>query len=381
MHFRNQLNLCFTEACGDLAFVFLFRGCQLSTRQAYNYIDALIKDPERDVTEILPVRSRKFDSPPAILQKHSPLSSSLNLPISNSKNVTAHHNHLKYSPPQQPNSKNSAPTSVLSVSKSSSKASLNQTAPTQSRLPPRMTGMNTVTTTATVVKVESAGWVSKAAPTNQNSVPLKRPQSSNPQHSPVAVVKSAVSKQSIISTAKQLPKPIGSNRPLKTYPSKESTQTTQCTKTAPSVSTQHVSGAHVTTAHSHNQNSSALNSFFSQVAAQARSPMIWNGPEINPEGSSIVATSVPSHTVSATTSQCFVPTSIMAQSTSPTPSLSPTPSNSASPSPCCPSEERPHLNPIGTERAHKRSTNSVANISRIPAFQPSKFENSAKGRI
>jgi len=348
------------------------KGCQVSTRQAYNYIDALIKDPERDVTEILPVRSRKFDSPPAILQKHSSLSSSPNLPISNSKNATTHHNHLKYSPPQLPNSKTSVPTIAPPVSKLTSKTSLTQNAPTQSRLPPRMTGVNTVTTTATVVKVESAGWVSKAAPTNQNSFSLKRSQASNPQHSPVAVVTPAASKQSIISNAKQLPKPIGSNRPLKTYPNKESTQTTQCTKTAPSVSTQHGSGAHVTTAHSHNQNSSALNSFFSQVAAQARSPMIWNGPEINPEGNSIVATSLPPHTVSATTAQCFVPTSIMAQSTSPTPSLSPTPSNSASPSPCCPSEERPHLNPIGTERAHKRSTNSVANMSRVPAFQPSK---------
>ena len=351
------------------------RGSQLSTRQAYNYIDALIKDPERDVTEILPVRSRKFDPSSAVSHKHSSLNNSPNLPSSTSKTATVQGNHSKSSPPhQQSHPKHSAPTSVSPVTRPTNKASSAQNASPQSRLPPRMAGANTAVTT-TIVKIESAGWVSRTTAANQNGVSVKRTQTTSLQNIPVTIIKPIVSKQSVISTSKPLPKPIGSNRPVKTQINKESTQTTQSTKTVPSISTQHVSGTHVTTTHSVNQNSSALNSFFSQVATQARSPMIWNGPEIGPEGNGVIVTSAASHAVAATTSQCFVPTSVMAHSSSPTPSVSPTPSNSASPSPSCMNEERPHLNPIGTERAHKRcSTNSTPNVPRMPEFQPSKYK-------
>ena len=364
---------------GSMLVYLLFRGSQLSTRQAYNYIDALIKDPERDVTEILPVRSRKFDSSSTATHKHSSLANSPTLPSSSSKTATTQYSTLKSSPPnqqsfQQLHSKHSAPVCVSPATRSTSKSLLTQNASPQNRLPPRMGGASTVATAAatTIVKIESAGWASRTPTTNQNNVSLKRV--SSHQVIPVTVIKPTVTKQSVISTSKPLPKPIGSNRPVKTHINKESTQTTQSTKTSPSVSTQHVSGAHINTTHSLSQNSSTLSSFFSQVATQARSPMIWNGPEISSDGNGIIVTSSTSHTAVTTSSQCFVPTSVMAHSASPTPSVSPTPSNSTSPSPSCANEERPHLNPIGTERAHKRSsTNSVPNIPRMPAFQPSEY--------
>ena len=376
----------FLSDCHDNLFC---RGSQLSTRQAYNYIDALIKDPERDVTEILPVRSRKYDlSSSTVTHKHSSLINSPNLSSSISKTSSAQQNHLKSSPPsaahqlsyQQPQYKHTAPVTVSPVAKPITKTSLAQNAAPQSR-PLKIGGTNTAsstttTTTTTIVKVESTGWASTTTSTttttpNLNNFQVKRNQApSTHQNIPVTVIKSTVSSK--VSSSKPLPKPIGSNRPVKSHVNKESTQTTQSTRTAPSVSSQHVSTTHVSTTHSISQRSSALNSFFSQVATQARSPMIWNDPEVFNEGSDVIVTSAISHSTTTTTSQCFIPTSVMTHNTSPTPSLSPTPSNSASPSPSGTNEERPHLNPIGTERAHKRcSTGNVPSVPRMPAFQPS----------
>lgn len=350
----------------------------------------MIKDPERDVTEILPLRSRKFESPPSA-HKHSYLNISPN-GSSSVKTSTVQLNHLKFSPPtslhQQP-LKHPASVIVSPIIKQTAKTSSPQGATLQSRLPPRMSGLNTAATAATTstattavvstkcVKVEPTGWVSTTTATPQN-VSNKRIQTTvhHSDYKPIAaaVTKATVSKQSSISSSKPLPKPIGSNRPVKTIAPKETTQTTQSTKTGPSVTAHHVSTALVTTTHSLSQHSSVLNSFFSQVATQARSPMIWNDPDMNSETNDVIVTSSLSQTASTATTQCFVSTSIITHTTTPSPSVSPSPSNSAPPSPSCANEERPHLNPIGTERAHKRcSTNTVGNVPRMPAFQPSMY--------
>ena len=255
-----------------------------------------------------------------------------------------------------------------------------------------MAACNSITTTVTTtqgLKPEIGGWGACATATTSHNVSSKRVLMSSSQGietKPFPVTNVSVAKQLVSSStsSKSLPKPIGSNRPAKFTIAKETTQPTQSTKTTPSLSAQHVTKAHVTTSHSIPQPSSALNSFFSQVATQVRSPMIWNDPDLNSDVSDIVITtgisqSSMSITVKSQSSkfthatvvtQNLISTTAIVQATSPTPSLSPTPSNSASPSPGSTGEERPHLNPIGTERAHKRcSSQNVHNIPRMSAFQ------------
>lgn len=357
-------------------FYFFYRGSQLSTRQAYNYIDALIKDPERDVIEILPLRARKSDTqlPSSVaIHKHSLSTTSQHVP--SSKASAVNFNHLKSSPPslshQQLQKHPSSVAISLGIKQISKASSSVQSNSSHNRLPPRMSAVTSVTTTTSaaskIIQAESTSWVSTT--TVSQNVPLKRVETSPQQndYNQIIVTKTTVSKQSSLSSSKPLPKPIGSNRPFKSAVAKETTQTTQSTKTAPSVST-----SHVTTTNPLSQHNSALNSFFSQVAAQARSPMIWNEPDMTSESKDVIVTSGISQTASTSNTQCFVTTSVITHTTSPTPSISPTPSNSTSPSPSCTNEERPHLNPIGTERAHKRcSTSSVSNLPRVPAFQTS----------
>lgn len=377
--------------------VLFCRGSQLATRQAYNYIDALIKDPERDVSEILPARSKKTESLSSSASIHNQKqSSSINASISSSiKNTSSHYTQAQSSPPSLshlPPPKHPTTVSVTTPPKPTSRA----TSQAGHRLPPRMAANNTISTTATTTqnsKPETAGWgacaTATATATASHNVPSQRVVTSSSQGvetKPFPVSSVIVTKQLVSSapSSKSLPKPIGSNRPAKFSIAKETTQTTQSTKTTPSLSAQHVTKAHVTTSHSIPQPSSALNSFFSQVATQVRSPMIWNDPDLSNDVNDIVITTgISQSSVSITVksqsskfthatvvTQNLVSTTAIVQATSPTPSLSPTPSNSASPSPGSTGEERPHLNPIGTERAHKRcSSQNLHNIPRMSAFQ------------
>lgn len=165
--------------------------------------------------------------------------------------------------------------------------------------------------------------------------------------------------QKIITTAntaftsgavRPLPKPIGSNRPFRVLSAPTN-----------SLSSTTVSNSVAATLHS------TLNSLLSQVATQ-RSPMIWNdhpGSKEQLASGDLIVTTVatsPKSTLSATPIDRFLPASLSQSSSqesykvaySRTPSLSPTSNHSNSPTP----EEKPHLNPIGSERGHKKPSNS-----------------------
>ena len=266
------------------------------------------------------------------------------------------------------------------------------------RLPPRMGGPSSVPTASPNIKTEVSSWGSLVSPSPNVSV--KKPATSSSVQTtsdskPVTTTRPPVARQLLLPStvsSKLLPKPIGSNRPVKLISARDITQTTQSTKTSPSISANHVSAAHgspahVSTALAMSQPNSLLNSFFSQVAAQVRSPMIWNEPPemINEVSSAeaVVTTSISQNSVTVTIktesykvthssviSQSMISSASLAKGGSPTPSMSPTSSNSASPSPGSVCEEKPHLNPIGTERAHKRSSSqTVPTVPRLTAFQ------------
>ena len=159
-----------------------------------------------------------------------------------------------------------------------------------------------------------------------------------------------------------LPKPIGSNRPFRalTSPTNALSSTT-------------VTNSVAATLHS------TLNSLLSQVATQ-RSPMIWNehpGSKEQHAGGDLVVTTVatsPNNTLNGTPIDRFLPASLSHASSqesfkghSRTPSLSPTSNHSNSPPPppqpqpiqqLPPPDEKPHLNPIGSERGHKKPSHS-----------------------
>lgn len=165
-------------------------------------------------------------------------------------------------------------------------------------------------------------------------------------------------------TDRSLPKPIGSNRPFRdpTSPTNALSSTT-------------VSNSVAATLHS------TLNSLLSQVATQ-RSPMIWNdlpGSKEQHASGDLVVTTVatsPSATLNGTALDRFLPVTLSHASSqesfkgnSRTPSLSPTSNHSSSsPPPQPPSQvsqqlppppdEKPHLNPIGSERGHKKPSHS-----------------------
>ena len=162
------------------------------------------------------------------------------------------------------------------------------------------------------------------------------------------------------SLAKPLPKPIGSNRP----PRQPLTPSTALSSTS-------VDDSIASTLHS------TLTSLLSQVATQ-RSPMIWNDHNGNKEqlcGDTVltVVTSSPTSLVNCNTGDRYLPHTVSQNSSqdssfkghSRTPSLSPTSNNSNSPTP----EERPHLNPIGSERGLKKPLpKQMTNLPALPSL-------------
>ena len=169
------------------------------------------------------------------------------------------------------------------------------------------------------------------------------------------------------SLAKPLPKPIGSNRPAR-HPVVPSS----------ALSSTSVDDSIASTLHS------TLTSLLSQVATQ-RSPMIWNDHNGNKEqlgGDTVltVVTSSPTSLVNCNTGDRYLPHTAHASQNSSqdssfkghsrTPSLSPTSNNSNSPTP----EERPHLNPIGSERGLKKPLpKQMTNIPSLPPLLNGKF--------
>ena len=353
------------------------RGSQQATRKAANLIQALIDDPEKDVSEILPnnvlaksTLSRNHSEPPGIAtslsnntRSHS-ISKSLNMPKTTSK---VHTQRQISAPPLISTSLNPSHSQVLQPIQT--KAPISSMEENRRQLARSIIKPNPIRPVTTSV---SGSW------TLNNTGKTDLIKNNRMNHSGgncktsgfvITSVVSATStvSQNIKTTAarrlftpattvtesyahKPLPQPIGSNRP-------------RHSQTEPSLALSSTGVTDSITATLH----STLTSLLSQVATQ-RSPMIWNERPGRKESSTVV-TSVSSSPISALNgvpSERFTSKELSQGSSqdsafighSRTPSLSPTSNHSISPAP----EERPHLNPIGSERGHKKPPG----IPRIP---------------
>ncbi|XP_066918341.1 ankyrin repeat domain-containing protein 17-like [Clytia hemisphaerica] len=356
------------------------KGSQQATKQAGNLIQSLIDDPDSNVAEILPTlptiatslstsvssssliplmksltKPTTIESSLDIPKTIQSLSKSLNTPKTNDKVPTLRQISAPANLVPPTSTPSSQPVRMVPVVNSNSKkleVAKESSAPSRTKVkPPALT-----TTTP------NSGWKS----TNQQDTNTVLKQTSSTMavstHSQVSVTRQLSNEgsqvhQQIITTisttvfsssSRNLPKPIGSNRPFRPIAS----PTNALSSTA-------VSNSVAATLHS------TLNSLLSQVATQ-RSPMIWNDHPGSKEhhGSSgdLVVTTVatsPNNTLNGTPIERFLPASLSQASSqesfkghSRTPSLSPTSNHSNSPTP----EEKPHLNPIGSERGHKKPT-------------------------
>ena len=270
-------------------------------------------------------------------------------------------------------------TSVVTThSKTSNKAANTMTSPS-SALRTRNSSKSNLNTAA------SSGWKkSNGEPQNTTTTQKKSATTSvivsshtklivTTQSTQAKIINAANTPQKVITTvntsiyssaSRTLQQPIGSNRPFRLLTS----PTNALSSTA-------VSNSVAATLHS------TLNSLLSQVATQ-RSPMIWNehaGSKEQIASGDLIVTTVatsPSNTLNGAPIERFLPASLSQNSSqesckgqSRTPSLSPTSNHSSSPPPPQPpaAEEKPHLNPIGSERGHKKPTvNQPSGLRGLP---------------
>lgn len=379
--------------------IFFFRrGNQQGTRQASNLIQSLIDDPDCDVAEILPPIPVNSLTPQKSLlsepildhQINSPLSKSLNTPKSSSGKVQR---------------QISAPASIANTSKMLSEGSaysdnISITVPLSTdSVFVETDESNTLTCVASKVKLKSSSITTTATTTTSTwkktvevltsdlttmttSANLTKTISLTSSNFDAPITTTFAVRQSHVVTSttvpqkiptpsktpinagnvfRPLPKPIGSNRPFRVL----STPTNSLSSTT-------VSNSVAATLHS------TLNSLLSQVATQ-RSPMIWNdimGTKEQLASGDLIVTTVatsPNNTLSVTPIDRFLPASLSQSSSqesykvcSRTPSLSPTSNHSNSPTP----EEKPHLNPIGSERGHHKKPMSSNQLSGLQGLAP-----------
>ena len=412
------------------------RGTPQATRQAGNFIQSLIDDPDCNVAEILPASTLTIPA----------TTTALPLPISASKSVIT---NTKASSPPKPNLDSSLeiPKTDLISRGGASSLSKSLNTPKSSKVPPpavrqisapatfaQQQGLATLnrktntmsshsrrseTTTVFTTRESMADHMSTPSRMSRitndvsstNGVSWKKEggivgKQNDVSHTPLATAQRQtitttsvlVSSQSVEVTRRlsneinnihkiittinttifssstntsgstadrsSLPKPIGSNRPFRALTS----PTNALSSTA-------VSNSVAATLHS------TLNSLLSQVATQ-RSPMIWNehpGSKEQHAGGDLVVTTVatsPNNILNGTPMDRFLPASLSHASSqesfkgghSRTPSLSPSSNHSTSPPPppppqpvvqpvqqqLPPPDEKPHLNPIGSERGHKK---------------------------
>jgi len=400
----------------------LYRGTPHGTRQAGNLIQSLIDDPDIDVAEILPsippsstsslvtittpslltpMMTLSSTSPPSPLHKtlsDSSCSSQTTSGISLSRSLNT--------PTKLPNKiptkrQISAPGNLVQqqpiTNQSPRKKVSELPMPVDLELTPvRLKNVKSNSTVTTACSSNSSGW--KSSQQLEGSSPRKKLTTTTKTTSHIIAsqltlvttqqqqhtMNSIQTHHKIITTtsintsvfsstiSRSLPKPIGSNRPFRSLTS----PTNALSSTA-------VSNSVAATLHS------TLNSLLSQVATQ-RSPMIWNdhaGSKEQLASGDLVVTTVatsPSNTLNGTPIERFLPVSLSHASSqesfkghSRTPSLSPTSNHSVSPPP---PEEKPHLNPIGSERGHKKPAthNQNSGLQGLPSLLQGKKRPSVK---
>lgn len=345
------------------------KGSQPSSRQASSLIQCLIDDPERDVSEILPSHvvanmmsvnsSTEFTTVSALTSsiRSNLISKSLNLPNSPSKLTTQRQTSA---PPQS-----SSFLHPLNINSPNITTSTNITkevsSPTQLIKPiPSKPSSNT-------------RWMSETKQPNAFSIDnhssVITSVSSTTFHTNLVAAKTTAAARRLFSPTtstteslidRPMPRPIGSNRPGGQYSNENALPLSSTGLTDSITATLH----------------STLTSLLSQVATQ-RSPMIWNDVDRRPVHRRDLNTVVTTMSTSPITlnghitSDRFNSNSISQGSSqdsaffchSRTPSLSPTSNQSNSPTP---EVERPHLNPIGSERGHKKTTDN----DRVPEIPP-----------
>ncbi|XP_012556375.1 ankyrin repeat domain-containing protein 17 isoform X1 [Hydra vulgaris] len=335
------------------------KGTQQSTRQASNLIQSLIDNPDDDVAEILP--STSTCKTPSIFENNVlPSNSTVSKSLSNQKTVSKHSNqrHISVSSSTQ-----------NSIYQQNQTIPVNKNSTERSDLPPKDFSFHNGKSGSTLT-----GWERDEPPRfrkAENSV-ISQPitQSTFTTSTKTNILKSStslstnvVSSASIISdlSKAKLPKPIGSNRPSST--TVKQPQSISSTNTLESVTA---------TLHS------TLDNLLSQVATQ-RSPMIWNEYQDRSKlvsSTTAVATLVtsPNSITSSFSRDQFRSNSISQNSSqdsmchSRTPSISPISNKSISPPPL-PPDEKPHLNPIGSERGNKKCiSNPLLGFNELPTL-------------
>lgn len=347
------------------------KGSQQATRQAAQLVQSLIDNPERDVTEILPPNvngrpSVKLEVPNPIGNSPAGLSKSLNNPKQHSRTSLT---QRQMSAPAAVSQHQETDHDFVTCKIESSSSVHAETISTSNNL--NVANGQSKSTSSWNVKSKSQSLtessLNRMTPDNLTHVSTTVISTVTTSVSRISGPKSPAARKLFVANAsgsttpsKSFPMPIGSNRPAR-YLNQQNT-----------VSSTNVSESITASLHT------TLTNLLSQVATQ-RSPMIWNdrngAKDTTSVAGDVVVTTLatsPSNLSSGIPPDRHMPRTMSQNSSqdssfkghSRTPSLSPTSNHSVSPTP----EERPHLNPIGSERGLKRPM--PTRTSNLPGLTP-----------